>query len=575
MNKASNKFKICLSQQKDRKAIYKLRHEIYAKELGQHPENKSGMLSDVLDDFNTYLVAFDGHQIVGFITVTPPRNNQYSVDKYVPRDRFPFCFDQSVYEIRLLTVAKLYRHTQLASLLMYAAFRWIESQDGKKIIAIGRREVLDIYLKVGLKQLKHQIVSGKVTFELLNGDVSELRDQIRNMSTLLTKLEESVDWELPFVFNSTAICYHGGAFFKAIGEEFDALERHKDIINADVLDAWFPPSPHVIEALKESLPWIIKTSPPVDCRGLIDVISRVRDIPSDCILTGGGSSDCIYLAFQKWLTPNSRVLITDPSYGEYAHVLEKVIECKVDRIVLSADNNFQLDLNQLNQRIISNNYDMVVLVNPANPTGEYIPKEKLIPIFERAPQKTKFWIDEAYLEYVGPNRSLESYAIDKLNVIICKSMSKVYALSGLRVAYLCAPSYFLTGLKKFNPPWAVSLPAQIAAVYALQDPNYYLKRYQETSELRGQLARNLAAFDDWKIIQGASNFIVCCLPHGGPNGEFYFEKCREHNLFIRNIKTMGNSIDDYKIRIAIKNEATNKKIVNILTQIRDESLLRR
>ena len=152
-------------------------------------------------------------------------------------------------------------------------------------------------------------------------------------------------------------------------------------------------------------------------------------------------------------------------------------------------------------------------------------------------------------------------------------MSKVYALSGLRVAYLCASRYLMTDLRRFNPPWAVSLPAQIAAVYALQDSNYYSRRYQETHELREQLAKNFAAFDDWKIIQSASNFIVCCLPQEGPNGEFYLEKCREHNLFIRNIKTMGNSVGDYKIRIAVKDASTNKLIVDILTQVRNESLL--
>lgn len=253
----SKRFKIGIAEKQDRNVIYKLRHDIYAKELGQHRENESEMLSDSLDSFNTYITASENNQIVGFISITPPSWNHYSVDKYVRRDLFPFPFNDDVFEIRLLTVVNSYRLTQLAGVLMYAAFRWVEAQGGKKIVAIGRREVLDVYLKAGLKQLKHQIISGKVTFELLSGEVDELRNYLKTMAPLLTKLEQSVDWGLPISFGSPVHCYHGGAFFKAIGEEFDTLKRHKDVINADVLDAWFLPSPHVVESLREYLPSLL------------------------------------------------------------------------------------------------------------------------------------------------------------------------------------------------------------------------------------------------------------------------------------------------------------------------------
>jgi hypothetical protein len=46
-------------------------------------------------------------------------------------------------------------------------------------------------------------------------------------------------------------CYHGGAFWDAIGDEFDTLERSQKVTNADVLDAWFPPAPGVITALQQ------------------------------------------------------------------------------------------------------------------------------------------------------------------------------------------------------------------------------------------------------------------------------------------------------------------------------------
>src|SRR5262249_4531656 len=62
-----------------------------------------------------------------------------------------------------------------------------------------------------------------------------------------------VDWRLPVPFETAPRCYHGGAFFDAIGEQFDDLARRHRIINADVLDAWFPPAPGVLDALREHL----------------------------------------------------------------------------------------------------------------------------------------------------------------------------------------------------------------------------------------------------------------------------------------------------------------------------------
>src|SRR5262245_47690410 len=110
----------------------------------------------------------------------------------------------------------------------------------------------------------------------------------------------------------TPTCYHGGAFFSAIGPEFNHLERRHSIIAADVLDAWFPPSPKVIAALTEDLPWLLRTSPPTHGEGMARAIARARGVEPENILPGAGSSDLIFLAFRQWLNRSSRVLILDP-----------------------------------------------------------------------------------------------------------------------------------------------------------------------------------------------------------------------------------------------------------------------
>src|SRR5437764_7700426 len=155
-----------------------------------------------------------------------------------------------------------------------------------------------------------------------------------------------------------AACYHGGAFFEAVGEEFDSLERLSTIISADVLDAWFPPAPGVIDAVRNHLPLLLRTSPPTSCSGLVRAIARARGIEPANILAGGGSSDLIFLALTRWLSDDSRVLIVDPSYGEYGYVLETLVGCRVDRLTLSRPDGYVLDPARLVDRLTSAQYDL-------------------------------------------------------------------------------------------------------------------------------------------------------------------------------------------------------------------------
>src|SRR6266446_7130760 len=69
-------FVLSLATQADREVIYRLRHEVYARELGQHAASPAGQLRDALDDWNIYLVARIGGQIAGFISLTPPPSVQ-------------------------------------------------------------------------------------------------------------------------------------------------------------------------------------------------------------------------------------------------------------------------------------------------------------------------------------------------------------------------------------------------------------------------------------------------------------------------------------------------------------------
>lgn len=560
--KAVAKYEVSTATARDREAIYQLRFEVYARELGQHLANVEGRLRDSLDDCNHYLVVKEAGVITGFVSITPPASKAFSVDKYFARTGLPFVIDDATFEVRLLTVVRERRGSELAMLLMYAALRWVEAGGGRQIIGIGRQEVMDLYQRSGLQPTGQTTRSGRVIYELMHATTTELRSRTERFRGMLERLEERTDWRLPFDFRQPARCFHGGAFFEAIGDDFSALEGRHEIINADVLDAWFPPAPSVLKALNGELAWLLQTSPPTDCRGLVEAIARARGVNPRNILPGAGSSDLIFRALRHWLTPESRVLILDPTYGEYAHVLERVIGCQVDRLELSRENHFAVSPDQL-ATAIRDEYDLVVLVNPNSPTGQHLSRKQLGPLLEAVPPTTRVWIDETYVDYLGPGESMEGVAAGSENLLVCKSMSKAYALSGARVAYLCAGAHQLESLRAITPPWVVGLPSQVAAVRALAEPDYYRERHRETAQLREQLADGLRDLG-WHVLPGVANFLLCELPSAGPGASGVAEACRKRGLFLRDARLMGANLGDRMIRVAVKDAATNRRMLAIL-----------
>ena len=561
----NQKITFSIASNLDRQNIYKIRHLIYAQELNQHAVNSSQQLTDDLDAENKYIVAKTENQILGFISITTPNSKKYSVDKYFSRSDIPFAFDEYLYEIRLLTVLEKSRNSYLALGLMYAAFRWVQSHGGLHVVSICRSELVEMYRKAGLNTLSLRAVSGKVTYELAVASCEDFEWVVAKNRPVYEAIQKKIDWQLPYLYFAPAACYHGGSFFKAIGEDLQSLTKATQIINADVLDAWFPPSPKVIRAIQENINFLLQTSPPTHAEGLVKVISTLRGVHEQQILPGAGSSDLIFLALPCLLNQQSKVLILDPCYGEYIHVLEKVIQCQVTRFNLSREKGFVVNTADLLQEI-QKGYDMVILVNPNSPTGVHSSKQEMEEMLVQVPLSTKVWVDETYVEYLGSHESIEQFAVKTENVIVCKSMSKVYALSGVRAAYLCCSPHLIETLKQFSPPWAISLPAQAAAIAAFGDVEYYQQQYATTHSLRDKLKQDLQELGVTEIINGVANFLLFYLPPHFPSKNDFIERCRQKNLYLRDVSNMGKNIGECAVRIAVKDAPTNDKMIDLIKE---------
>lgn len=355
--------------------------------------------------------------------------------------------------------------------------------------------------------------------------------------------------------------FHGGKSFEAIGEDFHRLDRATCVINADVLDAWFDPSPRVLHKLRRFMPFLARTSPPVYAAGLVRAIACARGLQEDCILTGGGSSDLIFTCLPRLISRSHKVMLLDPMYGEYRHIVGRVIGAEVLHFDLHKEEEFLIDTDRLIARVLDSRPNLIVLVNPNSPTGQHWPRAEVIRFLDGIPDSLTVVIDETYIEYAGSGQSVENEACRRSNLLVLKSMSKVYALSGMRVAYLVGVPSLVQPLAKWIPPWAVSLPAQVAAVEALNDKPYYERRYHQTQNLREELVRGLRNHTRVKVYPSIANFVLI---ETQSSAQQTLDHMCKSNVFVRNCDSMGLRFADRFLRIAVKRRHENARIVKAL-----------
>jgi N-acyl-L-homoserine lactone synthetase len=186
----------------DREAIYRLRHAVFAAELGQYSVNSTGRLTDALDAFNEFVVVAEDDQITGFVSITPPGGPSYGIDKYFKRAELPFAVDDTLYEIRVLTVPQKSRRSLLASALMYAAFRWSETRGGTHVVAMGRKEIRNLHLRVGLKPTGLNVQAGAVTYGLLHATATEIHAALPGVRPILDRVQAEMTWQIGVAFDT-------------------------------------------------------------------------------------------------------------------------------------------------------------------------------------------------------------------------------------------------------------------------------------------------------------------------------------------------------------------------------------
>lgn len=200
------------------------------------------------------------------------------------------------------------------------------------------------------------------------------------------------------------------------------------------------------ENIKIDIETLASRYPDPECEKLRNIIALQENINPAKILFTNGVNEAIFL-LERVLTGTTAIF--QPCYYEYM------------RAFVNAHEIFSLDN--------INNFDNIILVNPNNPTGKYI--NNLAEIINFYSGKI-FIIDEAYIDFVLDDRRRERLC-DFENVIILRSLTKIFHLSGARIGYIIANESIIKRLKNFLPSWNVNAFAQELALYFLNDKNFY------------------------------------------------------------------------------------------------------
>ena len=352
--------------------------------------------------------------------------------------------------------------------------------------------------------------------------------------------------------------FHGGASFDAIGCDFADLSRRHDIVDADVLDAWYEPAPEVLTTLRDNLAWLVKTSPPTHGDGLREAIAARHCLSAEHVILGGGTSSLMYLAFPKLVKPGDTVAILDPMYGEYRHIFENVLGVRVVGCELQEAKGFVPEPRLIADVVRERGATLLVMVNPNSPTGVVMGRDALHTLLAALPKTTRVWIDETYVDFAPEVPTAEGLVQKDPRVIVAKSMSKFFALSGLRIGYLCAAPSLVAELEVFNPPWSAGLLAQCAAVRALQEYAWYRERATQTHAMRQVLMQRVAAVPGLRTFASVTNFFLFATDK--VPAATLVARCREQGVFLRDCASLSPRFGTRFVRTAVKDEKANERI---------------
>jgi len=266
----------------------------------------------------------------------------------------------------------------------------------------------------------------------------------------------------------------------------------EDVLDFSVNGNPYGPPPGVRDALQD-VP--LDRYPDRDALALRRGLSEHLDVSPRTIMAGNGTAELIWLIALAFVRSGDRVLVLEPTFGEYARAVT-LMGAQVETWRARPESDFAIQPDRVAQHLRQAQPRLVFLCNPNNPTGAAV-STPVIKSWANDHPETLFIVDEAYLSFAilgGPDSAPDLHSTSTLgagNVLTLRSMTKDYALAGLRLGYLVARESVVDALIRVRPPWNVNAMAQAAGVAVLDEEDYVQRSMARLREAKKALLKGM------------------------------------------------------------------------------------
>ncbi len=287
-----------------------------------------------------------------------------------------------------------------------------------------------------------------------------------------------------------------------------------------------------------------------DCqpKAMIQAYANYAGVQPEQVLTSRGADEGIELLIRAFCEPNQDVLLfCPPTYGMYAISAETF---GVERKKVPLTTDWQLDLPSIEANL--DRVKLVFVCSPNNPTGNLVKRADIIKLLEMTQDRAIVVMDEAYIDFC-PEASTVDLLAQYPNLAILRTLSKAFALAGLRCGFTLANAELINVLLKVIAPYPVPVPVAEIAVQALSPAGLARAKYQvlDLGANRAYLQVGLSMVPGVQVFEGWGNYLLVKFP----DGDALFKAAWEHGIILR------NSPIENCVRISVGNREECEKTV--------------
>ncbi len=341
--------------------------------------------------------------------------------------------------------------------------------------------------------------------------------------------------------------------------------RHEVLdFSVDVNPLGFPPV--VRSAITDHLE-DIRCYPDPEAREFRDAVAAEHGIAAEAVLPGNGVAELISLVAQA--RPGATTVIIVPAFGEYAWAMAQG-GATIRSAPTAEAAGFQLHLADHDWAKLLQGAGVVFLCNPNNPTGAAATREAVLELARRC-RAAGAWlvVDEAFVEFAEyPNAlSVVGDASRLEQVIVLRSLTKLFAIPGLRVGYLVAAPAIVERLRALQPAWPLNTFAAVVGTQVLQQSAYVAQSRRLIATLRDELAQLLGAVPGVRVFPSATNFLLCKLLDPAVASSELCDRLAAQGVLLRSCDSFTGLEPGRFIRVAVRTREDHRRLVGALQQV--------